>query len=48
MPTPRRLLQLSVKLLCLTVAVVQSAFDEFAGFRIHHRNLLQANENHTL
>jgi hypothetical protein len=37
-----RLLQLSVKLLCLTVAVVQSAFDEFARFPIHHRNLLEA------
>src|SRR6516164_2636325 len=36
-----RLLQLSVKLLRLTVAVVQSAFDEFARFRIHHRDLLE-------
>src|SRR5215469_4711888 len=37
-----RLLQLSVKLLRLTVAVVESAFDEFASFRVHHRNLLEA------
>src|SRR6516162_8268165 len=36
-----RLLQLSVKLLRLTVAVVQSAFDEFARFRVHHRDLLE-------
>src|SRR5215472_4423352 len=36
------LLQLSVKLLRLTVAVVESAFDEFASFRVHHRNLLEA------
>src|SRR5215469_17828121 len=36
------LLQLSVKLLRLTVAVVESAFDQFASFRVHHRNLLKA------
>jgi len=32
----------SVELLRLTVDMVESAFDEFAGFRIHHRNLLEA------
>src|SRR5215472_8684511 len=37
-----RLFQLSVKLLRLTVVVVQSAFDEFASFRVHHSNLLEA------
>src|SRR5215469_7726134 len=36
------LLQSSVELLRLTVAMVESAFDEFTGFRIHHRNLLEA------
>ena len=36
------LLQSSVELLRLTVAMVESAFDEFPAFRIHHRNLLEA------
>src|SRR5207302_1756124 len=36
------LLQPRVKLLCLTVPVFESAFSDFAGFCIHHRNLLKA------
>jgi hypothetical protein len=36
------LLQLSVRLLRLTVAVVESAFNNFATFRIQHRYLLEA------
>src|SRR5215831_8006271 len=35
-------LESSVELLRLTVAMLESAFDEFAAFRIHHRNLLEA------
>jgi len=42
MPTRYWLLQRSVKRHRLTVAVVESAFDEFASFCLHHRNLLEA------
>src|SRR5215475_1538535 len=35
-------LQPRVKLLRLTVPVVESAFDQVPGFRVHHRNLLEA------
>jgi len=35
------LLQLGIKLLGFTVSVFQPAFEEFAGFCIHHRNLLK-------
>src|SRR5215472_2301895 len=39
---PHWLLQPGVKLLCLTVRMFQLAFDQVAGFCVHHRNLLEA------